>query len=827
MKYTLGELAEILKAKLVGNPDAVVNYVVTDSRSVAFPETTLFVALHTSKNDGHRYIPSLSAEGVHCFLVSDLPAHPDNDNFLVVSSPLQALQRLAAHHRHAFRIPVIGITGSNGKTVVKEWLYQLLQSDCRITRSPRSYNSQIGVPLSVLQLNGQSQLAVFEAGISQPGEMDHLARTIQPTVGFFTHLGEAHQENFASLKQKVEEKIRLFSSTDIVFYGSDDKLLEITLQQAQLSARLFSWGRTEGADVRLVSEKVKDRTTLLSCRYEGKVHHLSVPFVDTASVENAMLCISYLLFRGMPDDELNRRLASLQPVAMRLETINGRNGCLLVNDSYNNDLGSLGIALDYLNVEAAAKGLKKTLILSDIYESGQSESDLWLRVCTLLKNKKVNRLIGVGPNISAAKDVFLKGRTARNTESFDCSFFATTAELLASTLLQELHNEAILLKGARPFRFEDLSAKLSDSVHQTVLEVDLTALLHNVAYFRSFLKPTTKMVHMVKANAYGSGDVAVARALQEYGCDYLAVATADEGANLRNEGIHVPVIVMNPELGGLAKIIDYHLEPEIYSFSMLDAFLDEANKQGVTDYPVHVKINTGMNRLGFEPSQVDELIRKLKSQDALLVRSVFSHFVGSDEARFDSFTEEQVRRFQTATDKLQQAFPYRILKHICNSAGIERFPQYQFDMVRLGIGHYGFAASGAESLEEVCSLKTTILQTRKVPRSETVSYCRNGKLDRDSLIGAIPIGYADGLDRHLGNRNGAVWVNGHLAPIVGNVCMDVCMIDLTGIDAKEGDTVEVFGKNYSIRNLARQLGTISYEVLTGISLRVKRVYFKE
>lgn len=825
MKYTLGEVASIIDAQLIGNPDVVVNYVITDSRSVSFPETTLFVALKTSKNDGHRYISSLSAEGVHSFLVSEVPTHDDEDNFLVVTSPLQALQRLAAHHRTLFDIPVIGITGSNGKTIVKEWLNQLLLPDTHITRSPRSYNSQIGVPLSVLQLNEQSQLGIFEAGISLPGEMNALSRIIRPTIGFFTHLGDAHQENFSSLKQKTEEKVRLFASAEVVFYGCDDKLLDITLQQAQLPALLFSWGRTGNATVRLTSEKVKERNTILSCRYKGTNHTLTVPFVDTASVENAMLCISYLLFSGMDDEEINRRLSSLQSVAMRLESIKGRNGCLIINDSYNNDLSSLTLALDYLNVEAAAKGLKKTLILSDIYESGQPEAELWLRVKSLLRNKRVDRFIGVGTNISAAKDLFLADQKSPAPVSFD--FFPNTRELLDSSLLQEFRNEAVLLKGARSFRFEEIIGKISDSVHQTTLEVDLTALLHNVDYFRSFLRPETKMVHMVKANAYGSGDVAVARALQEYGCDYLAVATADEGANLRNEGIHVPIIVMNPESDGLAKIIDYHLEPEVYSFSMLEEFLDEATRQGVSDYPVHLKINTGMNRLGFEPSEVNALIKRLKAQHALMIRSVFSHFVGSDEARFDAFTEEQVKRFLSATDRLQSAFPYRILRHICNSAAIERFPQYQFDMVRLGIGHYGFSATGADGLEEVCSLKTSILQIRKVPQSETVSYCRNGRLDRDSVIGAIPIGYADGLDRRLGNRNGSVWINGTLVPIVGNVCMDVCMIDLTGVDAKVGDEVEVFGKNYSISNLARQLGTISYEVLTGISLRVKRVYCKE
>lgn len=818
MNYKLEDLAKILSAKLIGNKTNTVKYVITDSRTISYPETSLFVALVTTRDNGHKYIQTLIAEGVKAFIVSDESFVTANASFLVVKDTLTSLQKLAEYHRSVFTCPTLAITGSNGKTIVKEWINQLMAGDRVITRSPRSYNSQIGVPLSVLELDEQTELGIFEAGISQPDEMGRLAHIIKPTIGIFTHLGEAHQENFTSLKEKCLQKLVLFNSISTLIYGKDDKLLDISVAQAGLDADLFTWGHTQDSTVFIKSQVNDANGSKVTYKYKGKEYMLSLPFSDGASIENAMNCLCFLLLNGYMPENISRKFESLRPVAMRLDVKEGINGCLVINDSYNSDLDSLSIALDFLNSQAASKHLKKTVILSDIRETGKEHDELFIAVAELLKNKQVDRLIGVGPMISKRADFF------RIKEK---NFFPTTRDLLEANILQELRSEAVLLKGARSFRFEDVSAKISTIVHQTTLEVDINALLHNVAYYRSFLTSGTKMVHMVKANAYGSGDIAVARALQNYGCDYLAVAVADEGANLRNEGINVPIIVMNPEIGGLQKIIDYHLEPEIYSFGMLKAFMTEVEQQGINNYPVHIKINTGMNRLGFDLNETDKLIETLKKSKALLVRSVFSHFVGSDEPRFDAFTEEQVSRFTSVTDKFERAFDHKILRHILNSAGIERFPQYQFDMVRLGIGHYGFSAVDNAKLEEVCTLKTTILQIRHVPASETVSYCRNGKLEHDSVIGAIPIGYADGMDRRLGNRNGKVLVNGHLVPIVGNVCMDVCMIDLTGVDAKEGDSVTIFGKGYSITNVASQLGTISYEILTSVSPRVKRLYFRD
>jgi alanine racemase len=828
-KMTLQQIAQIIAAKLAGKPDVEIAYLLTDSRTLSFPEETLFFALKTAKNDGHHYIEELYQRGVRNFVVGtkNFPSLPDA-NFLVVENPLVALQALVAVHRAQFSCPVIGITGSNGKTIVKEWLYQLLQADYRITRSPRSYNSQIGVPLSVWEMSPQTELGIFEAGISRVGEMAKLQPIIRPTIGVFTHLGDAHQENFSSMKEKINEKLQLFIHSEAIIYEKDNKLLDIAVQQSGLKAKSFTWGKTAEADVQIIEQKTEAGKTAItySCpKFVIPRSSFLIPFTDIASIENALSCLTTMLYLGKSSETIAERMATLEPVAMRLEMKEGLNNCLIIDDSYNSDLSSLGIALDFLVEQAAAKQMKRTLILSDILQSGQKAKELYRIIAELILNKGVNKFIGIGEEIYNLQSIiydYLEGKC-------EMQFFKTTDDFLNNQLSNnQFNNEAVLLKGARSFHFEDISEKLEAIAHQTTLEVDLTALVHNVDYFRSFLKPETKLMSMVKAYAYGSGDIEVARTLQSAGVQYLAVAVADEGVALRNEGIHIPIVVMNPEIGAFGKIFDYRLEPEIYSFRLLEAFRHEAARRGETSYPVHIKIDTGMNRLGFSPQDVDELISTLKAQQTLAVRSVFSHLVGSDEAQFDSFTQTQVERFTAAAEKFEKAFTHKILKHILNSAGIERFPQYQFDMVRLGIGHYGISAVDNARLEEVCTLKSSILQIRRVPATETVGYCRKGKLQRDSLIGVIPVGYADGYDRHLGNGVGKVLVKGQLAPIVGNVCMDICMIDLTDIPAvKEGDAVILFGKEYSINNIARSLQTIAYEVLTGISRRVKRIYFKE
>ncbi len=820
--YKISEIAEMSGGLLVGAQDVCVNRLLTDSRLLSFPEDTLFLAITSSRDDGHKYIDDLYRKNVRNFMVSrdasEFSKYKDA-NFIVVKDVVAALQRMTAAHRARFNVPVIGITGSNGKTIVKEWLYQLLHEDYHITRSPRSYNSQIGVPLSVWEMDDDTQLGVFEVGISKVDEMANLAPIVAPSIGVFTNLGEAHQENFSSLKQKCSEKMKLFKDCGTIVYCKDDKLVDICAQQMHPNARFITFGRQKGNTIQIVSEEIEGGDTAISYLYNGKSFSISIPFTDFASVDNAMHCVCVMVAMGIDQKKISQRLAELESVAMRMEVKDGEKGCLLINDSYNSDINSLSIALDFLAQQATAKCMGKTLILSDILQSGKDPDELYCGVAELVERKNIERIIGIGTDISSHENCF------NVPQKF---FFSDTDAFMQHIDSFSFENEAILLKGSRKFHFETITDKLAKAVHETVLEVNLTALVNNFNYFRSFLKPGTKIMSMVKANAYGSGDIEVARTLQQNGCDYLAVAVADEGVVLRREGIHIPIVVMNPEPNSFYKIFENNLEPEVYSFALLKRMISEAEKLGITDYPIHLKMDTGMHRLGFELKDLDELIALLKSQKCVKPRSVFSHLFGSDDTIFDDCTMAQIKLFTEMKEKLFAAFPYKIMAHILNSAGIERFSDYQFDMVRLGIGHYGMSAVDSSRLEEVCTLKTNILQIRKVAATETVGYSRKGVLTRDSIIGAIPIGYADGFNRKLGNRNGKVLVNGVFAPIVGNVCMDVCMIDLTDVpNVKEGDTVILFGKGHPIQGVADTLGTISYEVLAGISKRVKRVYYRE
>lgn len=819
--YTVGKLAEVTCGKLIGDSSFEINYLLTDSRALSLPEETIFVALKSDRNDGAKYIPYLYKNKVRCFLVNEYTDEMktlSNANFIVVKDTLKALQDIATMHRAKYSIPIIGITGSNGKTVVKEWLYQLLHSDYRITRSPRSYNSQIGVPLSVWELNEETQLGIFEVGISYPNEMTKLSSVVSPSIGVFTNLGDAHQENFNSLKEKCIEKLKLFANCKTIIYCKDDKLVDITIAQICKGSKLLSIGHMDGADIRVVDILSEGGNSKICLNYKDKEVEYSIPFSDTASIDNSLRCFAVMVELGVDVNTITQRMSGLETVAMRLEVKEGLNGSIIIDDSYNSDLSSLGIAIDFLQRQAQAKKMKRTLVLSDMMQIDVNTNTLYSDIATLVRSKGVERFIGIGPTIKAQ---------AFHFSDMNATFYDSTESFLQHLNPLDYAEEAILLKGSRAFHFEEISDSLAKIVHETVLEVDLSALVNNFNYFRSFLSPGSKIMSMVKANAYGSGDIEVARTLQQNGCDYLAVAVADEGVALRKEGIHIPIVVMNPELNSFQKIFEFNLEPEVYSFTLLEKMISEACRQGIVDYPIHVKIDTGMHRLGFEPKDVDKLIEVIKTQKSVRIRSVFSHLVGSDDAAFDSFTLQQINTFSEVKERISKAFKHKILAHILNSAGIERFSQYQFDMVRLGIGHYGMSATG-HTLEEVCTLKTNILQIRKVSASDTIGYSRKGTLSRDSIIGAIPIGYADGLNRKLGNRNGAVLVNGVLAPIVGNICMDVCMIDLTDVpNVKEGDTVIIFGKGNPIQGIADKLGTISYEVLANISTRVKRIYFRE
>ena len=827
MIYTVEKVATLIGARRYGEKDATIGWLLTDSRSLCFPEQTLFFALRTKRNDGHKYISELYRRGVRSFVVEQVPEdyqtqYPDA-NFLKVPSPLAALQRLAERHRDEFDIPVVGITGSNGKTWVKEWLYQILMPTMKVTRSPRSYNSQIGVPLSVWLLNEQTKVALFEAGISEPGEMLSLHDIIQPTIGVLTSLGSAHQENFRNMDEKCMEKLQLFRDTEVMIYPSDDDTVSRCVRRSQYQGERIGWSR--------FSEKapmyVKTEGSHVTYNYKGVEGSYDIPFIDEASIENSITCATVALYLGLTPEEIAERMAHLEPIAMRLEVKEGQRGLTLINDSYNSDINSLDIALDFMNRRPEQEGKSKTLILSDIYQTGESSTELYKEVSDLIMKRGIDRFIGIGPEITSQ---------ASQIEIGQKWFFDSVEQFVQSNLFHSLRDEMILLKGARSFGFERISELLEQKVHETILEVDLNAVVDNLNHYRSFLKPETKMVCMIKADAYGAGAVEIAKTLQDHRVDYLAVAVADEGVTLRKAGITQNIIVMNPEMSSFKTLFDYDLEPEVYSFRLMDALIKAARREGITGWPVHIKLDTGMHRLGFGTSpipseggvtEIDRLIDILKHQAAIIPRSVFSHFVGSDSDDFDNFSAMQFRLFDEGSKKIQAAFTHKILRHMDNSAGIEHFPERQMDMCRLGIGLYGVDPRTNGILSTVSTLKTTILQLRKVPKEETVGYSRKGKLTRDSIIAAIPIGYADGLNRKLGNRHCYCLVNGQKAEYVGNICMDVALIDVTDIPCEEGDSVEIFGKNLPVTVLSDVLETIPYEVLTSVSNRVKRVYFQD
>ena len=813
----------------------------TDSRNLAFAEQTLFFAIQTAKGDGHRYIPQLYQQGVRAFVVTQ--SNEDFRNtcpegwFFVVNDTLAALQKLAAAHRSQFHdIPVIGITGSNGKTIVKEWLYQLLCPYRHIVRSPRSYNSQIGVPLSVWQLDDDCDLAIFEAGISQPGEMEKLEPIIQPTIGILTNIGTAHDAGFESHQQKLIEKLQLFRNCDVIIYNADIPGINDALELAGVGARSMAWTcRRKDAQVQVVNIERSSTSTKVDFLFLGWEASFTIPMTDDASFENAMQCLCLMIFLAIPPETITQRMSLLSPLAMRLEVMEGKKGCMLINDVYSNDLTSLQAALEFQK-RRNVPSLSNTLILSDIPQAPLDGRNLCRKLAQFCQVYDIRKLILVGPESMHNSHMHLQELSNLGLHIVT-DFYETTDQLLESDEMHRFQNELILVKGARAYQFERISDELQLRRHETILQVDLDAIVHNLNSYRRHLKPETKLTCMVKAFGYGTGSYELAKTLQDQNVDYLAVAVADEGAELRRQGIGTRIMVMNPEMSAFRTIIENRLEPEIYSFRLLDAFVAEAQRMGVTGYPVHIKIDSGMHRLGFQYPEMNELISKLKAQNAITVRSVFSHFATADDPQQEAFVHEQKRRFDQCADLLRSAFPQRILRHICNSAGIEVFPQYQMEMCRLGIGLYGFEASPLVNMElqPVASLRTTILQIKDIPASETIGYMRNGRLSRDSRIAMVPIGYADGYDRRLGNGNSRMFVisnsgttAGRLCPTVGNVCMDVTFLDVTDCpEAHEGSEVEVFGRYLPLQYISNQLGTITYEVLSTISSRVKRVYYKE
>jgi len=820
MAYTFSQLAEAIGAKHSGKSDYKVDRLLIDSRSLVQPEGTLFIALKTANNDGHKYIAELYQRGIRMFLINngfDTKNYKDA-SFIIVSETLKALQGIVTWHRKHFEIPVLAITGSNGKTIVKEWLYQLLSPDKMIVRSPRSYNSQVGVPLSVWQMDSTHQLGIFEAGISQTGEMENLQHIIQPTIGLFTNIGEAHGLNFSDSRQKIKEKLKLFKKVQTLIYCVDYKEIEEEIKKDASLNKInkFCWSRKIDADLNVNEILIREDSTI-TAHYKGSLISIVIPFTDEASIENAINCWAYMLLVGYNYDVIAERMSRLQPVAMRMEMIEGMNNCSIINDVYNSDINSLSVALDFLNQQRQHE--RKTLILSDIIQSGD-EKEVYTKIAAVINARKPSRLIGIGETISKYADSF----------ELEKQFFENTNDFLLHLPDFSFHDETILVKGARSFEFERISRSLQQKAHETILEINLNALVHNLNYFRSQLKPGGKIMAMVKAFSYGSGTFEIANVLQYHKADYLAVAYADEGVALRSSGISLPIMVMNPEPGSFDTMIRYQLEPEVYSFRILDMVLDAIKKSGSNEiFPIHIKIDTGMHRLGFQEDQIDRLIKELKNVTQLKVQSVFSHLAASDADVHKEYTLQQISRFKEISNKVIAGLGYSVMRHILNSAGIIRFPEAQFDMVRLGIGLYGVGVSDEEQkkLENVSSLKTTISQINHLKKGETVGYNRRGILEKDSVIATVAIGYADGYGRELGGGKGQIWVNGKPAPIVGDVCMDMCMIDITGIEAKEGDEVIVFDTIPALKQMAKNMGTIPYEVLTGLSGRVKRIYTHE
>ncbi|MCZ4223330.1 bifunctional UDP-N-acetylmuramoyl-tripeptide:D-alanyl-D-alanine ligase/alanine racemase [Pedobacter rhodius] len=814
--YTISRIAEILNAdaRLV-DKQAFIQYLVIDSRSVLVPENSLFFAL-SSHRDGHGFIKDAYHKQIRNFVITEekyINEYPDC-NFIRVDDALKALQNLTVYHRNQFDLKTIGITGSNGKTIVKEWLYQLLAADYNIVRSPKSYNSQIGVPLSVWQIDTDNTLGIFEAGISAVNEMETLAEIIQPQIGILTNIGEAHAEGFSSKGEKLKEKLKLFAAAELFIY-SPDYVSEINFQDLP-GKKQFSWSSTQSADLRIIAVESLEGNCRLRAIYQDREIACMLPFNDRASIENGTICWATLLALGYSAEQADLRLEKLSHVSMRLELKNGINQCSIIDDSYSADISSLAIALDFLNQQNQHP--KKTVILSELFETGRDDLDLYSEIADLLAQKKVNRLIGIGTHIAKYAQRF----------KFETQFFEDTNAFIDAFPALHFNHETILVKGARRFEFGRISKLLTQKIHDTVLEIDLNAMVGNLQFYRSKIKPGVKIMAMVKAFSYGSGSFEIANLLQFHKVDYLAVAYADEGIALRKAGITLPIMVMSPEESAFEAIIKHNLEPEIYSLEIFNSFLKALSDQNY-DYPIHLKIDSGMHRLGFDEQDIDKLSELLKDAQQIKVQSIFSHLVASGASEHDGFTQQQIDKFNLIANKLTAILSCKPLLHIANTSGISRWPDAQMDMVRLGIGLYGFdsALSNNRGLQTTMVLKTTVTQIKTLDAGETVGYSRSGVMPNGGKIATVKIGYADGYSRAFGNGIGKMLINGYLVPTIGSICMDMTMLDITGIDVKPGDEAIVFNQEHSIIELAKQINTIPYEILTNISQRVKRVYFYE
>ncbi|HBC79022.1 MAG TPA: bifunctional UDP-N-acetylmuramoyl-tripeptide:D-alanyl-D-alanine ligase/alanine racemase [Bacteroidales bacterium] len=820
MIFTSSDIARITAGTLTGPGDISVSDLVTDSRQISFTGNAAFIAIRGVNHDGHKFIDSLFKRGLRVFIVEVLPSKVDfypDAAFIVTRNSIEALQLLAAKKRTCFKSPVIAVTGSAGKTIVKEWLSDLIGRTSPVIRSPKSYNSQVGVPLSVWKLDDKFKYGIFEAGISFPGEMEKLQRVIDPDIGIFTNIGDAHSENFTDLETKAGEKLKLFVNASTIIFCRDHSLIARLIWDDKILSRknLIDWS-FNNHDARIF---VKKRTrhgdnTDLTISYNDETYDFRIPFSDRASIENAITAASACLAIGMKPSDIGKGLAELVSVAMRMELKSGINNCQLIEDFYNSDPGSLGMALEYLRSQ---NNRKTTLILSDFVQSGREEKELYSEVADLVRKTGIDKFIGIGKALM------------RNSSSFDddARFYYSTDDFIAHFNGNEFLNEMILLKGARVFELEKIGRLLELKVHITVLEINLDAISHNLNEFRKFLNPETRIMAMVKAFGYGAGAAEIAGLMEYNQVSYLGVAYADEGADLRKAGVSIPVIVMNPDLTSADVIIQNNLEPEIYSFSSLEKFAEAASRNGLFGYPVHLKIDTGMHRLGFMTDEIQKLASLMKELSCIRIMSVFSHLASSEDPAFDKFTHQQVELYLSAVSKIRETVGYSFLRHILNTSGILRFPQYQFDMVRPGIGIYGAGSFKGISLRPASRFKTRISQVKRIPAGEPVGYGCADVSDIERVIAILPVGYADGLDRGLGNRKGNLFIKGKRAPLTGNICMDTCMADITGINASEGDEAEIFGQNISINEIARQCETIPYEILTSVPQRVKRVFFRE
>ena len=818
--YKLNQISSIVNGTLFGDENVIINQIFFDSRMIVHPANGIFFALHGNQKDGHQYIENAYQKGIRNFVVHEKLEHFANANFILVNNPLQALQNWAKYHRKQFNLPVIGITGSNGKTIVKEWLNQLLWKNFSIARSPKSYNSQFGAALSILQITEKNNLGIFEAGISLPNEMEKLEEIIQPTIGVLTKIGEAHLENFENQDELIQEKLKLFTHVEkLVFNIENEKVYQAILENEHLSKiDKYSYGYSDFATVKIEHIESFLANTEISILHNQEKFTYSIPFTDDASIKNSLICLTTLIALNVDYKLIKEEFSLLLPIEMRLEIKEAINHSILINDTFNSDLNSLRIGLNVLNQQPKEK---KSLVLTDILQSNLSDKDLYQEAANLVNAYHFDEIVLIGEKITLFKNLF---------QSYVRSY-NSTEEFLEQFKHQNVDNEAILLKGARPFKLEKISSELETRSNDSVLEINLQNLVENISVYRSMLRPTTKLMCMVKANSYGTGSFEVAKTLQNNGVDFLGVAIADEGKELREAGITIPIIIMNPEQSSYSTVIDYQLEPEIYSLRVLKLFIQKLQEKQISSaYPIHLKLETGMNRLGFHEDDFDELVTILKNNSQVYVRSIFTHLATADMPEEEAYAKYQLNRFDKSYESITKALDITPIKHALNSPGIVAYKEHQYDMVRLGIGMYGYSEYTdfmEKYLKPVVRFKTVISQISKLEAGETVSYGRRFTAERKTRIATLPVGYADGIRRSLGNGKASVGINGKLAKIVGSICMDMMMVDVTDINCKEGDEVTIFGNSPSIADVARWLETIPYEVLTSVSQRIKRVYYKE